>query len=94
MTLSTGIGVLAYIALWLLMPPASQNPSPEPIVLPFDPLVRSKNDRVMGGVCGGLAKFLDWDPLIIRVVFVVLLFSYGISLIPYVYAWVSIPQEA
>jgi phage shock protein PspC (stress-responsive transcriptional regulator) len=92
-TLSTGLGVILYALLWALMPSARENPTPEPLTLSFDPFTRSKNSRVVGGVCGGLGKLLGWDPLIIRVGFVVLSISYGISLIPYIYAWIALPES-
>jgi phage shock protein PspC (stress-responsive transcriptional regulator) len=92
-TLGTGFGLILYIALWILMPSAKVRPTPEPVTLAYDPLTRTKNDRVIGGVCGGIAKLLGWDPLIIRVVFIVLLLSYGISLLPYLYAWIALPES-
>jgi phage shock protein C len=33
-------------------------------------LMRSKNDRMIAGVCGGLAKWLGWDPTAVRVIYV------------------------
>jgi len=92
-TLGTGFGILLYLILWVLMPSAEENPTPEPTVLAHDPLTRSKSDRVLGGVCGGLASLLGWDPVLIRVSFVILFISGGLSLIPYVYAWVALPEK-
>ncbi len=92
-SLGTGFGFILYIALWILMPSAKLRPTPEPVTLAYDPLSRSKSDRVIGGVCGGIAKLLGWDPLIIRMIFIVLLLSYGISLIPYLYAWIALPES-
>jgi len=37
-----------------------------------NPLTRSKSDRMLLGVCGGLAKWLGWDPTLVRVGFVLL----------------------
>jgi len=37
-----------------------------------NPLTRSKSDRMLFGVCGGLAKWLGWDPTLVRVGFVLL----------------------
>ena len=71
---STGLGVLLYLILWVLVPSASHKPIPEPVTLAHDPLVRIKNDRIIGGVCGGIARLLGWDPLIVRVVFIGLIF--------------------
>jgi phage shock protein PspC (stress-responsive transcriptional regulator) len=35
-----------------------------------NPLTRSKSERMLLGVCGGVAKWLGWDPTIVRVVYV------------------------
>jgi phage shock protein C len=37
-------------------------------------LVRSKNDRMIAGVCGGLAKWLGWDPTAVRILYVLVSF--------------------
>jgi len=57
-----------------------------------DRLYRSKDDRIIGGVCGGLAQHLDLDPSLIRIITVLLIFS-GISPIFYLIAWLIIPSE-
>ncbi|MGE3285824.1 MAG: PspC domain-containing protein [Pseudonocardia sp.] len=58
------------------------------------PLRRSSN-RLLGGVCAGLAERLGVDPLLVRIAVVVLgLFSWGIALLAYVIAWVVIPGPA
>jgi phage shock protein C len=46
-------------------------------------LYRSRTDRVIWGVCGGLAKYFDIDPTIVRVIAVLLIFAngWGFSLI-------------
>lgn len=37
-------------------------------------LKRSRTDKMISGVCGGIAEYLGWDPTVIRVIFVVLTF--------------------
>lgn len=57
-------------------------------------LYRSKTRRMLGGVCGGLGDYLDVDPTIIRLVWVVFtLFTWGILFIAYTIAWIIIPEE-
>lgn len=56
-------------------------------------LYRSENDRILGGVCGGLAEVYDLDPTLIRIVTLVLIFS-GISPIVYLIAWLIMPTES
>jgi phage shock protein PspC (stress-responsive transcriptional regulator) len=56
------------------------------------PLRRSRRHRIVAGVCGGLAEWLGWSPLLVRVLFVVvgaLPFLSGILV--YVVLWLLIP---
>jgi phage shock protein PspC (stress-responsive transcriptional regulator) len=56
---------------------------------------RSRTDRVLGGVCAGIARSVNVDPVIVRLVAVVLgLFSAGAAVIAYLLAWVLLPQAA
>lgn len=57
-------------------------------------LYRSKKDKMVAGVCGGLAEYFDIDPVIIRVIAVVLLLPGGLpGLLPYVILWVVVPKN-
>lgn len=56
-------------------------------------LRRSRDDRVIGGVCGGLGRYLGVDPVLMRIAFVVLAFAGGGGIVIYVLAWVLIPVE-
>jgi len=57
-------------------------------------LYRSKNDRMMGGVCAGLGEHLDVDPTVIRLIWaVVTLLSFGTGIIIYILAWIIIPED-
>lgn len=55
-------------------------------------IYRSCSDRYIAGVCGGLAKYFDLDPLLVRLVFVILGFS-GISVAFYFLAWLLFPND-
>lgn len=56
-------------------------------------LYRSVDDRWLAGVCGGLGKYFDVDPTLVRVIFVVLaLIGLG-GVILYLLLWVLIPPE-
>ncbi len=59
------------------------------------PLKRSTDDRMIAGVCGGIAKWLDWDPTVVRVAYVLLsLFSAAFpGIIAYIILWLLIPEE-
>ena len=55
-------------------------------------LYRSQN-KVLGGVCGGIGNYIGIDPLIVRILFAVLLFGYGIGFITYFILWALVPEE-
>jgi phage shock protein C len=56
--------------------------------------VRSKSDRMIGGVCGGIARYFNIDPVIVRLVFVLSVFLGGVSPLIYVLLWIVMPEEA
>lgn len=56
-------------------------------------LRRSRTDRKVSGVAGGIARHLDIDPLLVRVAFVILTFFGGGGLLLYGVAWVLVPEE-
>lgn len=58
-------------------------------------LYRTLNDKVIAGVCGGIAKHLDVDPVLVRLIYILLTFATGLGpgLIVYIIAWVVIPAE-
>ncbi len=56
-------------------------------------LVRSRSDRVIGGVCGGLGRYFNIDPTIFRIGAVVLVFVGGAGLLAYLAALLLIPSE-
>ncbi len=57
-------------------------------------LMRSETDRMIAGVCGGLAAYLGVDPVLVRLAFVILLLASGIGLAIYVILWVVMPTPA
>src|SRR5437763_15066112 len=56
-------------------------------------LERSRTDRVVAGVCGGLGEYFDVDPVIFRIAFVVLAFVGGAGFLLYPAAWLLRPDE-
>ncbi len=56
-------------------------------------LYRSRKDKIIGGVCGGLGKYFDIDPVLIRILFVFLTFFHGSGLIIYLILLIIVPQE-
>ncbi|MDI3548690.1 MAG: phage shock protein [Halanaerobiales bacterium] len=56
-------------------------------------LYRSREDRVIGGVCGGLADFFDIDSTWIRLGFILVVLAGGAGILAYIIAWIVIPEE-
>lgn len=56
-------------------------------------LRRSRGNRVLAGVCGGLGNFMGIDPVVIRIAVVLLMFFAGMSLWVYIIMWLLIPEE-
>jgi phage shock protein C len=56
-------------------------------------IYRSRTDKVLGGICGGIGAYLEIDPVLIRIIAVVLLFTWGTGVLIYIIAWILIPLE-
>lgn len=56
-------------------------------------LVRPRNDRKIAGVCAGFAEYFDLDVTLVRVVWLVVLIMGGVGLLPYLIAWIVMPEE-
>lgn len=56
-------------------------------------LYRSRTDRILGGVCGGLGEYLGIDSNLIRIVWILLSFVYGVAIIIYIIAWILLPEK-
>ncbi|MCX6237513.1 MAG: PspC domain-containing protein [Bacteroidia bacterium] len=57
-------------------------------------LYRDPDDRILGGVCSGLGIFFNIDPIIVRLVFILLFFGGGSSFIIYLIMWIVVPKAA
>lgn len=56
-------------------------------------LVRSDKDRILGGVCGGLAEFFNVDATIVRLIFVLIAVFGGSGVLLYLILWLIIPPS-
>ena len=56
-------------------------------------LYRSRNEKMLGGVCGGLGDLLDIDPTIVRLVFVLLALWGGSGALIYLVLWLIAPYK-
>ena len=55
-------------------------------------LRRSRDQRVIAGVCGGLGRYLGIDPVLLRIAFVILAIAGGSGILLYVVSWILIPE--
>jgi phage shock protein C len=60
---------------------------------PTRKLYRSKSNRKLAGVCGGLAQYFNLDATLVRVLFVVLAVLGGSGLVLYLAMWIIVPNE-
>ena len=56
-------------------------------------LYRSGKDKMLGGVCGGIAEYFNIDPTIIRLLWVLWILAFGSGILAYIIAWVVIPKN-
>ena len=56
-------------------------------------LYKSNDDKVLAGICGGLGKYFNIDPVFFRVIFIVAFLAGGSSLLAYLILWLAIPAE-
>ncbi len=86
-------------------PEFGSNPESELVPPPYDSsqgpaqttgqpiLRRSRTDKVVAGVAGGLGRYLGIDPVILRVAFVVLTLAGLAGILVYIIGWIAIPEE-
>jgi len=54
-------------------------------------LYRDENNKLLGGVCAGLANYLNIDIVVVRIIFIIL---FGVGFIPYLILWIAVPSSA
>ncbi len=59
------------------------------------PLVRTRSNKIIGGVCGGIARWLGWDPTLVRILYVLVsLLSVAFpGILVYVVLWILMPID-
>lgn len=57
-------------------------------------LYRSEKDKMLGGVCGGLAEYFNIDSTIVRLVFALIVIYGGSGLILYIILWIVVPTKS
>ena len=69
-------------------------PQPQPQPQPPKRLVRRRDDRMIAGVCSGVADYLGVDVTLVRVLTVLgAIFGLGTVVVAYVVAWILLPEE-
>lgn len=66
------------------VPPIASNPKR---------LFRNENDKLIGGVCGGIANYFGIDTILVRIIFVLVAFT-GAGLLAYLILWIALPSSA
>jgi phage shock protein C len=56
-------------------------------------LYRSKTNRMIAGVCGGLAEHFNIDPTIVRIIIIALAIAGGPGILIYILLWIVVPEE-
>jgi phage shock protein PspC (stress-responsive transcriptional regulator) len=59
---------------------------------PVKRLYRSRKDRIIAGVCGGIGEYFEVDPNIIRIIWLLVGLT-GTGIVAYILAWIIIPEE-
>lgn len=56
-------------------------------------LYRSRIDKMLGGVCGGLAEYFDIDPTLVRILFAISVTFGGTGILAYIILWIVVPEQ-
>jgi len=56
-------------------------------------LYRSGKEKILGGVCGGIAEYFNVDPTIIRILWILFVFGFGSGILAYIIAWIIVPKN-
>lgn len=92
--LSGGMALFAYLVFWIVMPEAPAYAHADAGIARGQRLTRSRDERMLAGVCGGLAEYLGMDTTLMRVLWVVATFiSGGVTLIAYPVFWLVMPES-
>jgi len=90
-----GSGIFIYLAATLIIPEKPHNENViEMVETSTEKKLRlSQENKMLAGVCGGLAEYFDVDVSVIRFIFIILTFVYGIGIITYIILLVFLPEK-
>lgn len=86
-----GVGFVGYLVAWIIIPEGESIPGTQSASAPSRRLHRSVSNRKIGGVCGGVAEFLDADPSIIRIIWLLSIMLAGTGGLLYLLLWIILP---
>ncbi|MBC5775046.1 PspC domain-containing protein [Pontibacter sp. KCTC 32443] len=85
--ISAAAAVILYIVLWIAMPESHELPDTT-----VKKLFRDPEDKKLGGVASGIAKYFGVDVAVVRILFLVSIFLGGFGLILYIVLWIAVPE--
>lgn len=88
LAISSSLLVIGYIIMWIALPATEVTPVEDKKA---KKLYRNPDDKVIGGVAGGLGAFFGVDAVLIRILFVVGLFT-GFGFLAYIILWICMPE--
>ncbi|OYN87933.1 PspC domain-containing protein [Parenemella sanctibonifatiensis] len=56
-------------------------------------LRRSTSNKMIGGVCAGIARYFGWDATLVRLILVALVLFAGVGILAYLIAWLVMPAD-
>jgi phage shock protein C len=56
-------------------------------------LYRSGREKILGGVCGGIAEYFRMDPSLVRIAWILISLAWGVGVLAYLIAWIIIPRN-
>lgn len=84
----SGVSIIAYIIMWIVVPGTYDLPEPD-----FGKkMFRNPDEKVLGGVSGGIASYFNIDILVVRILFIALTFASGFGIFLYIILWVILPE--
>ena len=89
--ISGGLFLIAYFILWAILPLGPKSY----VEATYKKLYRSRSDKRIAGICGGLGAYFGFDSNVIRLIFIILLFFTGFfpMIIAYIIGVAIIPEE-
>lgn len=56
-------------------------------------LYRSTRNRKIAGICGGIGEYLNVDPSLIRIIWLLITFAFGVGILLYLICWIVLPED-